>query len=403
MSVIKTDALIVGGGLLGLSVAMHLAQMQPRLSVHLIEKDGVVASHQSGRNSGVLHAGIYYRPGSLKARFCVAGREALSAFCDRFAIPVIRCGKVIVANSECEVNQLRQLVDRGSQNGVPKLRLISPEELREIEPHVQGRNALHAPQSAIVDFRKVAERYAINLEESGGRIHFSTAFISAAPSGNGCQRIVTNKTEFDTRLVINCAGLHSDVIARRMGCNPAMRIIPFRGEYHRLKTDRQSLVNGLIYPVANPSLPFLGAHFTPRPDGAVEAGPNAILATSREGYRRRDFSLRDVSSTLSFPGFWLLVARNIRPGIAEINRSLRKSVLVRALQRLIPEIRLDDLLPAGSGVRAQAVDQRGNLIDDFRVEDAPGAIHVLSAPSPAATASLAIGQFIANKAEQRLI
>ncbi len=223
MSVVKTDALIVGGGLLGLSTAMHLLQTQPGLSIHLIEKDAAVASQQSGHNSGVLHAGIYYKPGSLKAKFCVAGRQALIAFCDRFAIPVIRCGKVIVANSAREVEQLRQLVDRGSQNGVASLRLISREELREIEPHVQGRNALHAPQSAIVDFRKVAERYAINLQAAGGRIHLSTEFISAAPSNNGRQRVVTNKTEFDARLVINCAGLHSDVVARRMGCKTANR------------------------------------------------------------------------------------------------------------------------------------------------------------------------------------
>jgi (S)-2-hydroxyglutarate dehydrogenase len=402
MAAAKTDVLIVGGGLLGLSTAMHLRQLRPQLSISLIEKDLTVASQQSGHNSGVLHAGIYYAPGSLKARFCVEGNRTLSEFCDKYGIPIVRCGKVIVASTELEAGRLERLFERGTANGVPDLRLVSRPELREIEPHVDGSKAIYAPHSAIVDFKKISERFAENFENAGGRIHFGTAFVSATSSGGERSRVVTNTGEFHTKLIINCAGLHSDIVAREMGCKLTVRIIPFRGEFYRLREGRRSLVNGLIYPVPDPALPFLGVHFTPRISGVVDAGPNAILATKREGYRRRDFSLREFASTLSYPGFWMLAARNLKPGLSEINRSLRKHAFVKSLQRLIPEIQADDLEPGESGVRAQAIDRQGKLIDDFRIESGPGAIHVLNAPSPAATSSLMIGKYIANEADLRI-
>lgn len=401
MTAIKVDVLVVGGGLVGLATAMHIKQMQPGLSISLIEKDAVVAGQQSGHNSGVLHAGIYYEPGSLKAKFCVEGNRALSNLCERFDIPIVRCGKVIVANTDQEKDRLERLHDRGVENGVPGLRLISRRELREIEPHVDGSKALYAPESAIIDFPKVAAVYASIFQDAGGELHLDTEFVSATQE-HGRHHVVTSKAEFDAKLIVNCSGLHADVVAGKTGSKSDIRVIPFRGEYFQLRKDRRDLVKGLIYPVPDPSLPFLGVHFTPRVDGVVEAGPNAVLATKREGYRRSDFSLKDFASTLSFPGFWLLIARNVGPGIQEINRALRKSVFVKGLQRLIPEIQADDLVVGGSGVRAMAVDRSGRMIDDFHIEETPGAIHVLNAPSPAATSSLMIGKYIAGKADLRI-
>lgn len=401
MSVTNSDVLIVGGGLVGLSTAMFVKQMRPRITVTLIEKDSVVASQQSGHNSGVLHAGIYYEPGSLKAKFCVEGNRALANLCERSGIPLVRCGKVIVANTDEEEDRLERLHKRGTDNGVPGLRLISQSELREIEPHVEGSIALYAPESAIVDYAKIAAAYASIFKNAGGVLHLDTQFISASLQ-DGRHRVTTNRGEFNTKLIINCAGLHADIVAAESGSKSDLRVIPFRGEFFKLRDDRRSIVKGLIYPVPNPELPFLDVHFTPRVNGMVEAGPNAILATKREGYSGRDFSFADLMSTLSYPGFWLLAARNLRPGIAEINRSLRKGVFVKSLQRLIPEIQEDDLEPGGSGVRAMAVDRRGRMVDDFHVEEAPGAIHVLNAPSPAATSSLMIGKYIAGKADLRI-
>ena len=400
-SALKTEVLVVGGGLVGLSTAMQLLQLRPGLSVTLIEKDAQLAAQQSGHNSGVLHAGIYYEPGSLKAKYCVEGHSALIEFCVEHGIPVVHCGKVIVANTEEEIDRLEDLHDRGTENGVPDLRIISQRELRMIEPHVKGARALHAPHSAVVDYTKIAAAYAARFEAGGGKLLLSTGFLSARQiDGHG--QVETTGGSIRTNLIINCAGLHADVVARKTGARPGLRIIPFRGEYYELRPESRHLVNGLVYPVPNPKLPFLDVHLTPRVDGSMEAGPNAVLATKREGYSWRDFSFSDMASTLSYGGFWWLVGRYWKPGIAEINRSLRKSVFVKSLQRLVPEITADDLTGGGSGVRAQAVDKRGRLIDDFRVEESPGAIHVLNAPSPAATSSLMIGKFIANKADSRL-
>jgi len=397
----NTDILIIGAGLIGLATAMHIKKMRPRTSVALIEKDSRISAQQSGHNSGVLHAGIYYEPGSLKAKFCVEGNRALGNLCERLNIPLVRCGKVIVANTDEEKDRLEKLYERGTENGVPDLRLISRRELREIEPHVEGAKALYAPNSAIVDYPKIAAVYAAIFEKAGGQLFLSTEFVSHRVD-NGFQHVETNNGEFRAKLVINCAGLHSDVVARKMGNTPEVKIIPFRGEYYLLREESRSLVKGLVYPVPNPALPFLDVHLTPRVTGEVEAGPNAVLATKREGYSRSDFSFSEFMDTLRFPGFWMLAARNIRPGISEINRSLRKSVFVKSLNRLVPELTADDIVPGGSGVRAQAVDKRGNLVDDFYIEEAPGAIHLLNAPSPAATSSFMIGKHIANKADLRI-
>ena len=401
MTTIDTEVLIIGGGLVGLATAMHLQKMRPRSTVTLIEKGDKISDQQSGHNSNVLHAGIYYEPGSLKAKFCVEGNRAIAALCEKFNLPIRRCGKVIVANTEEEIDRLERLHDRGTDNGVPGLRMIGLRELREIEPHVDATRALYAPNSAVVDFRKIAAVFAAVFENSGGKLMLNTEFLSAAML-EGRSRVFTSNGDFTAKLVINCAGLQSDLVARAMGANPDIRIIPFRGEYYMLGERGRQLVNGLVYPTPNPALPFLDVHLTPQVDGSVEAGPNAVLATMREGYTRRDFSAREFGQTLSYPGFWLLAGRHLRAGISEINRSLRKSVFLKSLQELVPDITADDIEPGGAGVRAQAVDRRGNMVDDFYIEEAPGAIHVLNAPSPAATSSFMIGKYIAHKADVRM-
>ena len=336
-----------------------------------------------------------------KAKFCVEGNRAIAALCEKFNLPIRRCGKVIVASTQEEVDRLERLHDRGTDNGVPGLRMIGLRELRDIEPHVEATRALYAPNSAVVDFRKIAAVFAAIFENSGGKLMLNTEFLSAAMH-EGRSRVFTSSGEFTTKLVVNCAGLQADLVAQAMGAKPDIRIIPFRGEYYVLGERARQLVNGLVYPTPNPALPFLDVHLTPQVDGSVEAGPNAVLATMREGYTRRDFSAREFAQTLSYPGFWLLAGRHLRAGISEINRSLRKSVFLKSLQELVPDITADDIEPGGAGVRAQAVDRKGNMVDDFYIEEAPGAIHVLNAPSPAATSSFMIGKHIAHKADVRM-
>lgn len=396
-----TDILIVGGGLVGLATGMHLQKMRPRSSIVVIEKRSMICDQQSGNNSGVLHAGLYYEPGSLKARLCVLGGQALGNLCERLGLPIRRCGKVVVARDDDESARLEGLLERGIENGVPGLRLIGLRELREIEPNVDARRALHVPSSAIVDYRVVAGAYAALFERSGGSIRLSTELASGTYDGNGW-RVETSSGVIRPKFVVNCAGLHADVVARNMGSRPEVQIIPFRGEYYLLREERRHLVNGLVYPVPNPKLPFLGVHFTPRVSGDVEAGPNAVLATRREGYHRSDFDVREFAETLSYPGFWKLAARNVGPGFGEIYRSLSKKAFVRSLQELVPDLQADDLVPGGAGVRAMAVDRQGKMVDDFYFEEAPGAVHVLNAPSPAATASFMIGKHVANKTDLRI-
>lgn len=389
----------MGGGIIGLSTAMHLLQKYPKLQVGVIEKDRDLATQQTGHNSGVIHSGIYYQPGSFKAKFCVEGRESMYRFCEENDINVVRCGKVIVATREAELPRLHSLYERGTANGVPGLRMIDPPELKEVEPHAYAVKALWAPHTGIVNFREVASAYAGRIKANGGEI-LTGARVRGIARSDG--RIVLESVagSIEARHMINCAGLHSDHVARLAGVDPGVRIIPFRGEYYTLRKDRQHLVKGLIYPVPDPAFPFLGVHFTNNVKGYVEAGPNAVLAAAREGYRKRDLNVGDLLDTVSYGGFWKMTARDWKTGFMEINRSVRKAIFVRDLRRLIPEITAADLGGGGSGVRAQAVDRTGKLLDDFHIKATDNAVHVLNAPSPGATSSLVIGRYIVDLAAQ---
>jgi L-2-hydroxyglutarate oxidase LhgO len=347
----------------------------------------------------VIHSGIYYKPGSFKARFCVEGRASMTQFCIDNEIPTWTCGKLIVATREDEIPRLEALLERGTANQVEGLELVGPERISEIEPHVKAVKALWAPKTGIVDFRNVARVYVEKVQTAGGEVRFNSK-LNSIKRVNGSIVLETESGTFETRNVVNCAGLHSDVVARMMGVNPNLRIVPFRGEYYTLKKEREHLVKGLIYPVPDPAFPFLGVHFTQTMKGFVEAGPNAVLAAKREGYRKRDLSVGDLAGTLTYPGFWRMALREWKTGMWEINRSLRKGVFVKSLQTLIPEVRAEDLGAGGSGVRAQAVAPNGALLDDFRIEEAPQAVHVLNAPSPGATSSLVIGRYIVEMAEK---
>lgn len=393
------DVAIIGGGVLGMSSAMHLLREHPQLKLTVIEKGADVAGQQTGHNSGVIHSGIYYRPGSLKAQFCVNGRSSMVEFCEEHGIEVQRCGKLIIANREAELPRLETLHERGTANGVEGLEVVGPERVAEIEPHVTAITALWSPATAIVDFSAVTREYATQVRDAGGEVELNTQVTAFAARADGTV-VETNRGEREAKHVINCAGLHADRIASMMGVEHDLQIVPFRGEYYTLRKDRENLVRGLIYPVPDPDLPFLGVHFTRNVKGYVEAGPNAVLATAREGYRKRDFNLGDFAETLRFPGFWRVAAREWRTGINEVNRSLRKSVFTRDLQKMIPEIEADDLTSGGAGVRAQAVRRDGTLLDDFAIERTPQAVHVLNAPSPGATSSLEIGKHIASLASE---
>jgi L-2-hydroxyglutarate oxidase LhgO len=389
---------VIGAGLIGLSAAMHVLGRHPRLRVIVLEKHAHPASQQSGHNSGVIHSGIYYKPGSFKAGFSVEGRTSMLRFCEENDIPTWTCGKLIVATREDEVPRLRALLERGRENRVEGLELVGRERVREIEPHARAVEALWAPGTAIVDFVRVARAYVRKIIGAGGEIRFDSRVTSARQIA-GTTLLGTGSGEIETRAIVNCAGLHADVVARMTGVRPKLRIIPFRGEYYTLGKSSEHLVRGLIYPVPDPAFPFLGVHFTRTMKGVIEAGPNAVLATKREGYRKRDIAVTDVLGMLGYPGFWRLARREWKTGLRELDRSLRKSVFVRSLQQMVPEVTGSDLLAGGSGVRAQAVAPDGTLLDDFRIEQSPNAIHVLNAPSPGATSSLVIGREIADLVE----
>ena len=395
------DVIVIGGGAVGLGVALEITRRFPRQKLLVLEKEDKVARHQSGHNSGVIHSGVYYKPGSMKARLCVSGSAAMVEFCREHAIPHKVCGKVIVATREEEVPRLDVLRQRGDTNGLEGLRLIGPEELREIEPSASGLQALVVPSTGITDFALVCEKYAELIAANGGTV-LTSAAVSRIQRSTQEIAVETATGAFVTRSLINCAGLYSDRIARMAGDDPGITIVPFRGDYYDLIPERGSLVRALIYPVPDPQFPFLGVHFTRRISGRVDAGPNAVLALAREGYRHRDVSLGDLASSLAFPGFWRMALKQWRNALGEWHRSLSKRAFVRALQGLVPAIQEQDLVPGGSGVRAQALKPDGALVDDFQFVPSGRVLHVLNVPSPAATASLVIGRTIVDSAAASL-
>jgi L-2-hydroxyglutarate oxidase len=370
----------------------------------LLEKEPELARHQTGNNSGVIHSGLYYRSGSLKALTCVAGRKELIQFCDDNAVPYEICGKVVVATTREELPRLEELHRRGEANGLQGLELIGTERLKELEPHATGIKGLHVPETGIIDYKKVAAAYASKIRDSGGDIRLSQKVVGILDRPDEIV-LQTSGGDYRTKHLINCCGLQSDLIAQmtrgaNLGGGPEHRIIPFRGEYYKIAPERQFLVKNLIYPVPDPTFPFLGVHFTRMAKGGVEAGPNAVLAYAREGYRHSQVNLKDLWQTVSFRGFWAMTGKYWQTGFGELYRSLSKAAFVRALQKLVPEIRESDLIPGGAGVRAQAVSANGALVDDFVIKEGRNAIHVLNAPSPGATASLAIGRQICEMAEK---
>jgi L-2-hydroxyglutarate oxidase len=390
----KFDIAIIGGGIVGLATAMALKSRFPQKSLVVLEKEPGVANHQTGHNSGVIHAGIYYKPGSYKAKLCVEGGRLMMQFCEANGIPYDRCGKLIIATSESELGPLQTLYERGTANGILGLEMVGPERIREIEPHANAVRALYSPNTAIVDYLQVANAMAANLAEGGSRIFLSTQAHHLQRSDGGFV-IETSKQPVRCKYLINCAGLYADKIARSMGVRTDVLIIPFRGEYYSLTKDC-GLVRGLIYPVPNPEFPFLGVHFTKRIHGDYEAGPNAVLAFAREGYKFHNVCWTDLASMLAFKGFWAMAWKYWRTEVYELYRSLSRSAFLKALQHLVPALEDKDLYPGGSGVRAQVVTSKGSLVDDFLIVEAPNAINVLNAPSPAATASIAIGRHIAG-------
>jgi L-2-hydroxyglutarate oxidase len=393
------DIAIVGAGIVGLATARALLDAAPRTRLVILEKEMYIGTHQTGHNSGVIHSGIYYKPGSYKARLCVEGSRLMKAFCEKNAIEVETCGKVIVATAPEELPRLQTLYERGVANGVPGLSMIDAARLKEIEPHARALAAIHAPETAIVDYSEVAAALGRELVDRGVVIERNFRVTSIARL-RGTLRISTPDHSMDATRLVNCAGLYSDVVARLADAKIDVQIVPFRGEYYMLRPERQFLVNGLIYPVPDPEFPFLGVHFTRTIHGEVEAGPNAVFALAREGYGWTRVHPGELLSTLRFSGFWTMARKYWRTGAFEMYRSLNKPAFAKALQRLVPDIRAEDIKRGGAGVRAQAVAADGALVDDFRIVTAGDAIHVLNAPSPAATASLAIGRHVASLAVQ---
>ena len=391
------DILVIGGGIVGLATALNLQQKKPGLKILLLEKENQLAAHQTGHNSGVIHSGIYYKPGSLKARNCFYGYQKLLEFARQEEIPFDLCGKIIVATSEAELPQLEVIYQRGLENGLQDLQKLSKEELSEHEPHVNGIAGIHVPQTGIISYKMVAEKYAQKLQAGGGEIRLGYKVLDILSKGTHTE-VITEQETFSCKLMINCAGLYSDKVAHMTGQQLNLKIVPFRGEYYMLKKEKQYLVKNLIYPVPDPNFPFLGVHFTRMIEGGVEAGPNAVLAFGREGYKKSHINLPELAETLSWPGFQKVAAKYWRTGMGEIYRSFSKAAFTKALQKLMPEIREEDLIPGGAGVRAQACDRTGGLIDDFLILESKGVVNVCNAPSPAATSSLAIGETVADLA-----
>jgi (S)-2-hydroxyglutarate dehydrogenase len=397
----RQDVLIIGGGIVGLATGLKLLEQTPGLTVLLLEKETKVAQHQTGHNSGVLHSGIYYRPGTLRAKNCREGRLAMVEFCRAEGIAFDICGKVIVATSESEVPQLLKIYDRGIANEV-RCELIDLPRLRQLEPHVNGVRALHVPEAGIVDYKQVAARMAEKIQQAGGEILTGAEVVAVEHRSDEVITRVKDGREFASRVIVTCGGLQADRVGELAGCHPTAPIVPFRGEYFTLRPEAQHLCRNLIYPVPDPEFPFLGVHFTRMIHGGVECGPNAVLAFRREGYNKFDFSLSDLAETLCDPGFRKLAWKHWRSGAAEMWRSWNKSAFVAALQKLIPAVRSDMLDPAPAGVRAQALAPDGTLVDDFLIIEGPRVVSLQNAPSPAATASLNIGRLIGERVRTKL-
>ncbi len=391
---------VIGGGIVGTATAMALLDRGVR-SVVVLEAEDRLATHQSGRNSGVIHSGLYYKPGSLKARNCVEGREAMYRFCEEEGIPHRRSGKLVVATRQSEVPTLDELERRGRANGLLGLKRLSGPELKEIEPEVQALTGLWVPEAGMTDYSAVTGAYARKIENAGGEIRTHTRVLAVRDFGSELA-VETTQGAVHTKYLVNCAGLQCDRVARMCGIEPGVSIVPFRGEYYDLVPERRHLVNTAIYPVPDPNLPFLGVHLHRTIDGRVECGPNAVLAWKREGYRHSEISARDLWSTFSYGGFWKMASKHWKAGAAEMRRSFSKSLFVRDLQMLVPNVRSEDLVRGKSGVRAQAVDDTGKLLDDFHIVEGSRSIHVLNAPSPAATSSISIGRYVANLAAKQL-
>lgn len=389
------DFLIIGGGIVGLSTGMALTKRFPHVKIAVIEKEDELAHHQTGHNSGVIHSGIYYKPGSYKARFAKEGNAAMVEFCKENGIAYDMCGKVIVATEQEELPLLHNLYERGLQNGL-NISQIDQGELAEIEPHVKGLEAIRVPSCGIADYKGVSHTFARFIEESGGEVHLGTK-AEQIFEHKDFVTIETNKGAFETKFLINCAGLHSDRIAKKTGILTDMKIVPFRGEYYELVPEKRHLVKHLIYPVPNPDFPFLGVHFTRMINGDVHAGPNAVLSFKREGYTKKDFDIKDFIETMTYAGFWKMAMPNMKEGMKEMIRSFSKQSFLKSLQRLIPELTEKDIVPTHAGVRAQAILSNGNMVDDFCIIPGINSMHICNAPSPAATASLKIGEEIVGK------
>jgi (S)-2-hydroxyglutarate dehydrogenase len=397
----KYDIAIIGGGIVGLATAHRLLTLKPELQLVVLEKENHVAAHQTGHNSGVIHSGLYYKPGSLKAVNCINGYKMLLEFCDENKIPYDLCGKIVVATSENELSQLDMLYQRGIENGLSGIVKLTESEIKQHEPNCNGIKGLYVPQTGIINYSKVCEVLEEKIKNAGGEIIFNYK-VSGIDLKENDSVVKSEAGNVTARLIINCAGLYSDKVAEFNEPNLDTRIIPFRGEYYMIKPEKQHLVKNLIYPVPDPNFPFLGVHFTRMIDGGVEAGPNAVFAFKREGYKKTDIDLRDLWNSFSWPGFRKVAMKYWKTGIGEYYRSYSKSAFTKALQKLVPSIQKEDLIPAGSGVRAQACDRTGGLLDDFKIVEKLGIINILNAPSPAATSSLSIGQTLAELAIERL-
>lgn len=392
----KYDIIVIGAGIVGLSAALKILEKNPALKLLILEKENSVAKHQTGNNSGVIHSGIYYKPGSLKATNCLNGYKMLLDFCNKNNILYDICGKIIIATSDKEIPYMKNLFERGIQNGLTGLRILSNEQVKEIEPHVECKTAIYVPQTGIINYTEVSNKYLETILNHSSSIKFNETVTGIKIKNDYCE-VITDNASYQSNFIVTCAGLHSDRIAKMTHPHLQIKIIPFRGEYYKIKEEKNYLVKNLIYPVPNPEFPFLGVHFTRMINGEREAGPNAVLSFKREGYSKTSFSLNDTLETFAYPGFHKVMKKNWKVGLGEFYRSYYKTAFVKALQRLVPEIQKDDLITGGAGIRAQACSRDGGLLDDFYIVEDKRIFHVCNAPSPAATSSLSIGDYLANK------